>query len=271
MRAWLLAAAVLVSACSAAGPQDQTTAVATLASATPSPQPTPSPSPTLPPADKLLGDSYTAMQRITSVKTTTSLKGTRRSYDATLGLRSAESAVTGAAVFQASADRKTDAYQSDLTQISDPPRSQTIVIGTELFSKLDRLPDPAHGLAGGSYPWSGPVLQRQPYLFPSETFGQFDGFPSSDPAVKQAPPTTEGIVQRGATATYKVTSAGSLVDFGQPLLRGSYAVTVWIAVDSLLWTRWERSKVYGDGQRFDESQDYADYNVPNVITRPPTK
>lgn len=208
------------------------------------------------------------MQRVTSLKLTTSIQGASRSYNTINGVRSGEDGVTGTTVVQQSADRKTDAVQTDpayqkVDEIRDVTRERLIVIGTELFQQTERR-------SIGLGPWSL-VPQKQPYLFPAETFGRFDAAGSSDPTVKQSPPKTEGIVQRRATATYKVTSTGPLVDSGQALLRGSYVVTVWIAVDGLLWVRWERSKMYDDGQRHDESQDYSDYNVPNVITRPPTK
>lgn len=265
-RTLTLAVVLVAGACSPSVSVPTTTA-SPVSATTPSPaSPTPSPSPTLPPADKLLSESYSAMQRVTSVRVATSKQGVLRSYNTVSGVRSGEIGVTGTIAFQQSADRKTDAYHQDVAyqkvdQVNDTTRSRAIRIGAEAFFQTERR-------SLGVGPWTL-VPQQEPLLFPDEGFARFDAV--VDSAVKLSPSKTEGIVQRGATATYKVTSTGPLVDSGQALLRGTYVRTVWIAVDGLLWMRAELSKIYEDGQRYDESTDFSDYNVPNVIARPPTK
>lgn len=262
---------MIVSLIGCLGPAAQPNATA---SQSPSTQPAGTPTP-LPSAEKLVPDSFVAMQRVVSAKGTQRTKGAFRVYSSRSGqTQTVDTASTSSVEFQSSPDHRADASRSEAESLFGTKRSVTrsVRIGRLTFFRTedpDATPNPApsvipHGL------WT-PSLSKDPFVFPDPTFGKFGQFAiQNTPPVVPSAPQVNGVELRGGVAAYELSSAGTLSDSGQQLLRGGSTETLWIATDTLLWLRWERTRKYDDGASYSEAIDYSDYNVPNVISAPRT-
>lgn len=240
-----------------------TSAVSTSPPPTPTPSPSPSPSPT---AEKILADSYAAMQKATSVKTAANLEGQPRRLQGSAVLKRGR--MTVAAQFQTSPDRRSDAFSSVTTSFSEGTHFSVIRIGSKLWSKSGRINSTGQVTSEGTWTASAPVDFR----WPSEFFGKpLDPVLESRSFDLQADTRKlEGVESKSGVMAYRLTLSGRTYDRGQASLQGTVNTVLWISTQTLLWVSVEITTKWDDtGETYTSNTTYSDYDKDQGIKPPP--
>lgn len=239
--------------------------VVTTAPATPTATPTPSPSPS-PTAEKILADSYAAMQKVTSVKTAGSREGQPRQLQGTAVRKPGRMAV--AAQFQTSPGNRSDAISSVTTSFSEGTRLSVIRIGSKLWSKSDRIGGNGQVTTEGTWSVSEPAV----FNWPSQFFGKpLDPVMESRSFDLQADTRKlEGVESKDGTMSYRLTLSGRINDRGQASLRGTVTTVLWISTQTLRWVGEEITTKWDDtGETYVSATTYSDYDKDQGIKPPP--
>lgn len=264
---------LLLASCGGGAPVVVATAsptpVSTSAVPTPSPAPTltpsPSPSPS-PTAEKILADSYAAMQKVTSVKTATAREGQPRQVSGANVRKLGR--MTEVTQLHVSPDHGSDSLSRITTSFSDGTKSSVVRIGAKLWSKIDRIDSGGQVTSAGSWQVSEPATLR----LPSPFFGKVvDPILESRAFELQADSRTlHGLEQKAGATAYRITVSGRTNDRGQAALRGAVTAVLWIEAGTMRWIVEEVTTKWDDtGETFTSNTTYSDYDKDQGIKPPP--
>lgn len=244
--------------------------VVTTPTATPTLVPTPSPSPT-PTAEKILTDSYQAMQKVTSVKIVSSREGQPRRLQQFAGSGPAvrklgpESSV---AQYQRSRGTEGDGFISATTNLTEGTKFTVVRIDPKMWSKTDRVSSSGQVTSEGG--WSANEQVR--FQWPSQFFGKpLDPVLESRVFDLQAERVKlEGTEQKDGVTSYRITLTGRTVERGQESLKGVVTMLLWIDTVTLRWVRQDTTTKWEDtGEIFHSTSSYLDFDKDQGIKPPP--
>lgn len=228
---------------------------------------TPSPSPSASPtAEKILADSYAAMQKVTSVKTATAREGQPRQVSGA-NVRKL-SRMTEVTQLQTSPDHESDSLSRITTSSSDGTKSSVVRIGAKLWSKIDRIDSGGQVTSAGSWQVSEPATLR----LPSPFFGKVVDPILESRAFELQPESRrlEGSEQKAGVMAYRIILSGRTFDRGQALLRGAVTTVLWIDVATMRWVAEEVTTRWDDtGETYTSNATYSDYDKDQGIKPPP--
>lgn len=239
--------------------------VVATATAIPTATPTPSPSPS-PTAEKILADSYSAMQKVTSVKTAAIREGQPRQLQGNTVRKLGR--MTATAQFQTSVGHLSDSFSSVTTSFSDGTRFSVIRIGPKLWSKSDRINASGQVTTEGTWSVSEPAV----FNWPSQFFGKpLDPVLESRSFDLQADTRKlEGAESKDGTMSYRLTLSGRTNDRGQASLRGTVTTVLWISTQTLHWVSEEITTKWDDtGETYVFTTAYSDYDKDQGVKPPP--
>ena len=281
-----LALSLILAACSAQAPtgagdvQASSAAVpAAVATATPTP---------LPDAEKLLVDSFVAMQQVKAVKVVSEAKGAVRNLARLPGqaLTASEGSTDTktTASFFSTPDHSADARQIVRTERAGAFtfRSTSWLVGNNFWQKIDNIDSSGAVVREGAVEQEPPgsstmqiVLGGQPtYRFPSQNFGRstpFFGLANSQGTFTSkkvdALETKNGLPSYRIALTGTIDGSSSGVQF--PEWNGTMVGALWIDATSLRWVRVEMTATFADGVRKHTiSDEYSDYDKDPGIKVP---
>lgn len=239
-----------------------TLAVSTSPPPTPTPSPSPSPSPT---AEKILADSYAAMQKVTSVKTVATRDGQPRQLSGANARKLGR--MTEVTQLQVSPDHGSDSLSRITTSFSDGTRFSVVRIGAKLWSKIDRIDSGGQVTSAGSWQVSEVILR-----LPSPFFGKvLDPILDSRAFELQAESRNlDGLEQKAGVMAHRVTLSGRTNDRGQAALRGAVTSVLWIEAATMRWVAEEVTTKWDDtGETYTSNTTYSDYDKDQGIRPPP--
>lgn len=266
----LCAAIVLtVTACQSAPTVVATSPTVGIATATPAPvstpTTTPSPVPT-PTVEKILADSYTAMQKASSVKTVSTREGQPRQLQGSTVRKLGR--MTVSAQFQSSPGHQIDSFSSVTTSFSEGTKFSVIRIGPKLWSKSDRINSGGQVTSEGTWAVSDPGT----FQWPSQFFGKvLDPILESrtfefQPEIRKL----EGSELKDGVMSYRLVLSGRAYDRGQESLRGAITKVLWIDQTTLRWVAEETTTKWDDtGETYVFTTSYSDYDKDQGIKQPP--
>lgn len=279
-----LALSLILAACSAP-PQTGGGGVQTPTPSVPAAVATVTPSP-LPSAEKLLADSYLAMQQVKAVKVVSQAKGAVRSLTTLPG--QATTASEGStdrkitATYAATPDHAADArfIVSESVTLGQPSRSTAWLIGSNAWQRLDAIDANGAVVRAGAvtqFPASDVrnILGGQPtYRFPNQGFGALPAnFVLGNTQGTLTSKKVDGLETKNGLSSYRIALTGTIdgssggVQF--PEWNGTMVGALWIDATSLRWVRLEMTATFADGVRKHTiSDEYSDYDKDPGIKAP---